>query len=617
MKKLILFSLIVLAVSFTGVAKTSLQRIEPMNWWVGMKNPNLQLLVYGENISATNLVINYPGVTLKKVHLVENPNYLFVDLVIAPETKPGKFIMEFKEGKKKISTYEYELKARNSKANIHQGFNSSDAIYLLMPDRFSNGNPKNDATLDTKEKPNRENPNGRHGGDLQGVINHLDYITATGFTALWLNPFLENNQETFSYHGYAISDFYKVDSRYGTNEQFVELVDLAHQKQLKIIMDMIFNHCGIEHWFIKDLPMKNWIHQHDSFTKSNFRAPVVSDPYASVSDKTKMLTGWFDINMPDFDQRNPFLATYLIQNTIWWVEYAGIDGIRVDTQPYPYKEFISEWAKAIMEQYPTLNIVGEAWLHQIPITAYFQGGANNKDGYNSHMNCVTDFPMYRALNSAFNEKEGWDDGMAKFYLLLAQDYLYADPQSLLIFADNHDLSRYYEAIGKDLSIFKMGMAYLLTTRGVPQIYYGTEVLMDGLEHQGHGFIRKDFPGGWNNDSINAFTQTGLSPDQIEAYQFVKRILNWRKGNEAIHIGKLTHFIPESGVYVTFRYTDEKAVIIILNNDGTNSKNLETARFKEALSGYKTGTEIISGKTFDNLETILVPAKSALIIELQK
>ncbi len=606
-----------LALALQIQAKTDLKKVEPMNWWVGMNNPNLQLMVYGENISLTQPTLNYQGVQVREIHKVENPNYLFIDLMIGAETQPGKFTIEFKEGKKKVAQYEFELKGRNTKPNIHNGFNASDVIYLLMPDRFSNGNPGNDSTINTLEKANRQNPNGRHGGDLQGVINHLDYITETGFTALWLNPFLENNQEKTTYHGYAISDFYKVDPRFGTNGQFVELVDLAHQKQLKIIMDMIFNHCGSGHWFIKDLPMSNWIHQHDSYFRSNFRAPVVSDPYASEYDKNQMLTGWFDTNMPDLDQRNPYLATYLIQNTIWWIEYAGLDGLRIDTQPYPYKEFIAEWAKAVMAQYPTLNIVGEAWIQQIPITAYFQGGAKNNDGYDSHMNSVTDFPMHGALNEAFNEREGWDEGMAKLYNILAQDFTYSNPQNLLVFADNHDLNRFYESVGKDLNKFKMGLSFLLTTRGIPQIYYGTEILMDGKENQGHGFIRKDFPGGWAGDTINAFTQTGLTAEQLDAYQYVKKLLNWRKNNETIHAGKLKHFLPDDGVYVTFRYTDNQAVMIVLNNSDTNSKSLKTERFKEVMDGFHSGKEVITGTVYETLDLIEVPAKSALIIELRK
>ncbi|HBO75718.1 MAG TPA: alpha-amlyase [Marinilabiliales bacterium] len=615
--KLKLLVIAFLALALQVHAKTDLKKVEPMNWWVGMNNPNLQLLVYGENISLTQPVLSYQGVQVKEIHKVENPNYLFIDLVIGAETQPGKFTIEFKEGKKNVASYKYELKAKNTQPNIHKGFSSSDVVYLLMPDRFSNGDPTNDNHPETVEKANRTLPSGRHGGDLQGVINHLDYIAQTGFTALWLNPFLENNQDAFTYHGYAISDFYKVDPRYGTNALFLELVNQSHQKDIKIIMDMVFNHCGSAHWFIKDLPMKNWIHQHEAYTRSNFRAPVISDPYAAQADVEKMLTGWFDTNMPDLNQQNPFLATYLIQNTIWWVEYAGLDGIRVDTQPYSYKEFMSDWAQAVMAEYPTLNLVGEAWIQLIPNTTYFQGGAKNRDGYDSHMTCVTDFPMHDALNAAFNEKEGWTEGMAKLYITLAQDFAYQHPENLLIFADNHDLNRFYESIGHDLRKFKMAMAFMLTTRGVPQVYYGTEILMDGMEHQGHGFIRKDFPGGWMGDTIDAFSLSGLNPDQADAHHYMKTLLNWRKKNEVIHRGKLMQFIPEDGIYVTFRYTDNKAVMVVLNNNEQADKTIATHRYKEILSLYKTGKEVILGTAYSKLDSLQIPAKSALIIELNK
>jgi glycosidase len=321
--------------------------------------------------------------------------------------------------------------------------------------------------------------------------------------------------------------------------------------------------------------------------------------------------------MPDLNQKNPLLATYLIQNTLWWIEYAGLDGIRVDTQPYPYKEFMADWAKAVMAEYPTFNIVGEAWLQKILITSYFQGGAKNKDGYDSHMPAVTDFPMFNAINAAFNQNEGWTDGLAQLYYVLAQDFAYANPSNLVIFPDNHDLNRYYESMNKDFNKYKMGLAFLLTTRGIPQIYYGTEILMDGQEHQGHGFIRKDFPGGWAGDTINAFTGDGLSPQQKEAQAFVRNLLNWRKNNEVIHKGKLVHFLPNEGVYVMFRHTEDQAVMLVLNNNNEQAKELDTNRYREILSQYKSGTEIISGTALGDLTKISIPAKSAMIIELSK
>lgn len=615
MRKLFaLFTFLTLAILVHGTV--NLQRVEPMNWWVGMKNPNLQLLVYGNNIASTNPEFEYPGVTLNQVIKIENLNYLFLDITLAPDTKPGTFNIQFKHGEKIEATYNYELKARNTKANIHQGFDASDVIYLLMPDRFSNGNPDNDSTDDTAEKANRKNPDGRHGGDLQGVINHLDYIAQTGFTAVWINPFLENDQAKYSYHGYAISNFYKVDPRHGTNNLFVDLVDKAHNKDLKIIMDMVFNHCGTGHWFIKDLPMPNWIHQHEKFTQSNFRAPVISDPYASDYDRNKMLTGWFDTNMPDLNQQNPLLATYLIQNTIWWIEFSGIDGIRVDTQPYPYKEFMAKWCKAVMNEYPGFNIVGEAWLQKIPITAYFQKDAPNNDGYNSYMPAVTDFPMYNAISKAYNQDEGWDTGLAQLYYVLAQDFAYAHPDNLLIFPDNHDLGRYFDAMGNDIRKFKMGLAFLLTTRGIPQIYYGTEILMSSQDKFGHGYLRRDFPGGWAKDTRNAFTAAGRTENENEAYNFISNLLNWRKNNAVIHSGKLKHFLPEDGIYVMFRYTDNDAVMLILNNNNTDKKTLKTARFNEILKNYNRGTEIITGTEIQDLSTLKIPAKSAMIIDLK-
>ena len=616
MKQLIIYSILTFLTVVSVFSKTTIQHVEPMNWWVGMNNTELQILVHAEGISITTPEIDYAGVSIKEIKKVENPNYLFIYINIEKETKPAVFNIVFKNGKKKIAEHAYELKARNSKENIQQGFDASDVIYLLMPDRFANGNTENDNMPNMYEQADRKNPNGRHGGDLKGIYNKLDYLNELGVTALWLNPFLENNQPAFTYHGYAISDFYKSDARYGTNHDFVDLVDAAHAKGLKIIMDMIFNHCGINHWWMRDLPSNDWVHQYPEFTRSNFRAPTVADPYASKVDRNKMLTGWFDKNMPDLNQKNELLATYLIQNAIWWVEFAGLDGIRVDTQPYPYKEFMAKWAKALMAEYPEFNIVGEAWLQKIPISAYFQGGANNKDGYDSHMPAITDFPLYFALTQAFNETEGWATGMARLYYILAQDFEYADPNNLVIFPDNHDLSRYYETMQHDMNKYKMGLAYILITRGIPQLYYGTEILMDGFEHEGHGFIRKDFPGGWEEDEKNLFTREGRSEEQNQAFDYLSNILNWRKSKEVVHNGELTHFLPEDGVYVMFRHNDKEAVMLVLNNS-EEEKELTTERFNEILKDYNTGFEVISKTNIDSLGILKLKSKSAQIIDLKR
>jgi len=591
-----------------------LERVEPMFWWTGMQNPDLQLLVYGDNIGHAQVKINYPGIQLKKVHKVENANYLFIDLSIDKNTKPGMFTIKFTKNNKEVASYDYKLLPRNNKKNIHKGFDASDVVYLLMPDRFANGNPENDSMKETLEKADRSNPNGRHGGDLQGIINNLDYLQNRGATALWLNPFLENNMPNYSYHGYAITDFYNTDPRHGNNALFVDLIDEAHKHGLKMIMDMIFNHCGTNHWFIKDLPMSDWIHQHKEFTRTNYRAPVVADPYKSEYDYNKMLKGWFDVTMADLNQNNPYLSRYFTQNTIWWIEYSGLDGIRVDTQPYPYKEFMAQWTQAIMEEYPTFNIVGEAWLQKIPITSYFQKSSTLSGDYNSFMPCITDFPMYFAISKAFNEKEGWTEGMNRLYYILAQDFAYADPNKLLTFCDNHDLNRYVETVQHDIAKYKMGLVFLMTTRGIPQIYYGTEIFMDGEEHKGHGDIRKDFPGGWANDKANAFTSEGRNKEQNEAFNFLSNLLNWRKYKKVIHSGKLKHFLPENNVYTYFRYNDTETVMVVINSSERANK-VKLDRFKEVIGNRKKGVDIISKTKIKLNKTLEVPAKTAMVIEI--
>ncbi|MCB0805684.1 MAG: cyclomaltodextrinase C-terminal domain-containing protein, partial [Bacteroidales bacterium] len=487
----------------------------------------------------------------------------------------------------------------------------------LMPDRFANGDPSNDSHSGMLEKANRANLNGRHGGDIKGISNHLNYISDLGFTTLWINPLVENNNPEYSYHGYAITDFYKIDPRYGTNEDYVNLVSQAHNKNLKVVMDMVFNHCSIYHWFIEDLPFENWIHQFDEFTRSNFRASTIVDPHASDGDRDKMLTGWFDQHMADLDQRNGFLSDYLIQNTIWWIEYAGIDGIRVDTQPYSYKEFISDWAKAVFEEYPDFSIVGEAWLQEEAFTAYFQADADNPDGYNSHIPSVTDFPMRNVLNEAFNESNSWTGGLAKIYYVLAQDNIYPDAGNNLIFLDNHDLDRYYTSVKLDFRKWKMGVGALLTLRGIPSVYYGTELLMTGKEHDGHGHIRMDFPGGWVSDTRNAFEKAGRTEAEQKAYTYMKKLLNWRKTNEAVIKGTTKQFVPDGDTYVYFRCYPGKNVMVAMNNNENEMKALQTERFAECLEGYTWAENVITGEKVHYLDAITVAPKSILILELKK
>lgn len=597
------------------IASPTSLRVEPPFWWSGMHNKELQLVVHAKDVATTTVKMEYEGITIKSLDKVENPNYLFITLELSENIQPGSFNISFIEGKKERYKYKYEIRSRKQGSAQRKGFDQSDVIYLLMPDRFANGDPNNDSQPGMLEKADRKNPSGRHGGDIKGIVQNLDYIRNLGVTGIWLNPLLENNNEAYSYHGYAITDFYKVDPRFGTNKDYVDLVDAAHQKGLKIVMDMIFNHCGINHWFINDLPLKGWIHEFPNFTRSNFRAESLTDPYGAEADRARMLTGWFDTSMPDLDQRNPFVKNYLIQNSIWWIEYADIDGIRMDTQPYPYKEMMSEWAQRVFDEYPNFNIVGEAWMQRESMTAFYQKDSKFGNGYNSNIPSITDFPLRNAITQAFIEPEGWTEGMARIYYVLAQDFLYAHPFNNLIFADNHDLDRFYTSIKGDTDAWKLAMTFLLTTRGIPMIYYGTEYLAEGEEHKGHGEIRKDFPGGWQTDSLNYFTASGRSPIQNEAFNYLQNLLKWRSTNKAVQFGKLKHFIPQNGVYVYFRELDNKKVMILLNNS-SDAQSVETERFKESMKGVSRGRNIIGNKPFTFRNTILLEPRQALVIELE-
>ncbi len=614
--KVLFIFLLLLFANYSFSNKYNLEKIEPPFWWVGMQNPNLQLLVYGKNISETQPQINYKGVILKEVIKAENPNYLFLNLEITDDAIAGFFRINFIKENKIVQTYRYELKNRKAGSKERKGFNSSDVIYLMMPDRFSNGDTSNDNIQEMKEKADRSNPNGRHGGDLQGIKNKLDYLADLGITAIWINPVFENNMPVYSYHGYAITDFYKIDPRFGTNNDYVELIEDSHKKGIKIIMDMIFNHCGSGHWWMNDLPSQDWLNQWDKFTRTNYRAGVTTDPYASDYDNTKLLAGWFDITMPDMNQKNELLANYLIQNSIWWIEYAGLDGIRMDTYPYSYKDFMSDWMKRILQEYPDFNVVGESWLSVASSVAYWQENTKNPDGYQSNLTNVFDFPMMYAMGEAFVEKNSWDKGIVKIYDILGQDFVYANPNKLVIFADNHDGDRFFTKVNENLDDFKLAMAFLLTTRGIPEIYYGTEILMTGHENRGHGNLRKDFPGGWQGDKTDAFTAEGRTKEQNEAFDYLKKLLIWRKNNKVIHTGKLKHFIPENGVYVYFRYDDNESVMVLLNNSN-KEQEIKTDRFAECLKGFNSGKDIISGKEINDLNIIKIPAKTAKIIELEK
>ena len=615
MKKLTVF-LFFLLICIGQILAVSIDRVEPMFWWIGMKNPNLQLMVHGENIASTKVEMDYPGVRLVSVDQVQNPNYLFLNLIIGEQAQPGIFNISFVDENNKSTTYAYELKTRKKNSSQRVGFNSSDVIYLITPDRFANGNPDNDNMPGMIEQANRSDKDGRHGGDLQGIIDHLDYIQKMGFTSIWITPVLENNMPRTSYHGYAITDYYKVDPRFGSNEQYRELSADLKKRGMKLIMDMVFNHCGSSHWWMDDLPMPDWINNYPDIKITSNRRTVNEDPHASKIDRREMVDGWFVKEMPDLNQRNPFLANYLIENSIWWIEYAGLSGIRQDTWPYPDKYMMAEWTKRVLEEYPNFNIVGEEYTTNPAIVSYWQKGQTNMDGYQCDLPSLMDFPLQSAVVNAMLDSESWDKGLIEIYDALANDFLYPDPDNLVVFPDNHDMQRFYTQLGEDAGLTKMAVAFYLTTRGIPQIYYGTEILKSSPEPKDDGIIRSDFPGGWAGDSINAFTGVGLTQAQKDMQNYMRTILNWRKTDEAVHSGKLMHFVPKDGLYVYFRYTDDETVMVVLNKN-KEEKELTTDRFSEVTKGFTRGADIISSTKIDNISKFSVPARSAMIIELEK
>lgn len=610
-RTLITCLLILFSTQFLCSQNVSLKKVEPSNWWIGMENTVLQLLVYGENISNTKPTIQYEGVTINSVTKLESANYLFINLTIDKAVKKGVFDIIFNTDSGKKLVYNYELKPKKNRNNINQTIDASDVMYLITPDRFANGNPKNDTTEDTLEKANRSSQDGRHGGDLQGIINHLDYIQELGVTTLWLNPFLENNQPKYSYHGYGISDFYKTDSRFGTNTDFINLVDICHQKGMKMIMDQVFNHCGSGHWWMNDLPSKDWLNQWETFTRSNFTNIVASDPHVSKSDYDLFTRGWFDTNLPDLNLENPFLATYLIQNSIWWIEYAQLDGIRMDTYPYPDKYVMAQWVKTIKTEYPNFYIVGETWESKASSLSYWNKKEANSDGYISNLNSVSDYPLYYAIVSTFKK----DGDIFKIYETLAEDFIYGDASNNKIFAGNHDQGRIYTLLNEDLAKFKLSMAFILTTRGIPQLYYGDEILLKGDKPDGN--LRKDFPGGWALDKRNGFAQKGRTAQENDTRTYLSAILNWRKTAIEIHNGKLMHYQPINNIYVYFRYTDTENTMIIINNSDATINEFGLERFQKSLDGYTSGTEIITNTHFASLKSLKVIANSALIIKLEK
>lgn len=590
-----------------------IKKVAPSFWWAGMKNPELQILLYGEDLALSDVSVSGEGIYLKETVRQDNPNYLLLYLDLS-EAKAQTFQILLKHGKKKLQI-PYELKSRVRRGEDVKGFTSEDVLYLIMPDRFVNGNPENDVVDGMREKKiDRADSFARHGGDIQGISNHLDYIADLGVTAIWLNPTQENDMESGSYHGYAITDYYQIDRRFGSNEDFCALVEKAHERNLKVVMDMIFNHCGSENYLFKDKPSKEWFNYHSNYVQTSFKTASVMDIHASAFEKKIATDGWFTSVMPDFNQRNRHVARYLIQSSIWWIEYAGINGIRQDTHPYADFDFMSQWCKEVLDEYPYFNIVGETWLNSNVLVSYWQKDSKLAAPLNSNLPTVMDFPLQALINQAFDEETGeWGGGLYKLYDYQTQDLVYANPMNLLTFLDNHDTSRFAQTdeMAKNLKRYKQAMVFLLTTRGIPQIYYSTEILMTGDKGKGDGDLRKDFPGGWQGDTRNCFVKNGRTALENEAFEFTRQLLNWRKGNQVIGKGSLKHYSIQNGVYVYQREFNGKSVVIIMN--GTDdSKELDLAPYQEILP-RENALDVLTGKNVNLSGKLCLDGRENLIL----
>lgn len=604
--------------SLTASANIKVNRIDPTNWYVGMQDPTLQLMVYGDGIGKANVTTNYPGVKITSVERLESPNYLLIYLDLN-NAKAGNMPLVFAQGKKK-TTANYELKKRDMPGDQRMGFSNADVLYMFMPDRFASSGQKQHPMQGLNAySVDRSQPSLRHGGDLEGIRKHLDYFNELGVTALWFTPVLENNtpdnNNQSTYHGYATTDYYRVDPRFGTNQEYRNLVDEAHNKGLKVVMDMIFNHCGITHPWIKDMPSRNWFNRSDyksNYLQTSYKLTPVLDPYASEVDMDETVEGWFVPSMPDLNQRNPHVLQYLIQNSIWWIETVGIDGIRMDTYPYADREAMAQWMARLNKEYPNFNTVGETWVTEPAYTAAWQKDSKLSN-INSNLKSVMDFAFFDRINQAKNEEtDGWWNGLNRVYNGLCYDYLYPNPASVMAFIENHDTDRFL-GNGNDTPALKQALALLLTMNRIPQLYYGTEVLMNGTKEKTDGNVRKDFPGGFAGDKHNAFTVEGRTKAQNEMFTWLSQLLHWRKGNEVITKGKQTHFIPFNGIYVLARTLDKRHVLTIANGT-SKSAIMPVARYAEVIGDADEVRDVLTGRTISLLEDLQLGPRETLVVE---
>ena len=620
-----------------------ISRVEPLSWWTGMKTP-LQLLVNGKDIALCDVRIEPDsaqqsgplcpdggsGVKVTAVHRADSPNYLFVDVDVAPDALTGTYSLVFTRDGESFR-YPYEIARRAEDSARRGSFSTADMIYLIMPDRFANGDPTNDSTPDTAEKVDRSGLFGRHGGDLQGIINHLDYIADLGATAIWCTPVLLDNEPAGSYHGYACSDYYRVDPRFGTNELYREFVDKAHALGLKVVMDIVTNHCGAAHWWMKDLPFKDWIHRFPEYTGTSNCFSVNMDPNASEYDLNIQESGWFVPSMPDMNLDNPYVLNYFKQWAVWWIEYAGLDGLRVDTYPYNEKQPMSEWCASVLAEYPDFNIVGECWTSSIPQLAYWQGGNPNRDGFDSHLPSIMDFPLHDAVRAGIpTDSRAWGEGMTRVYDCLSHDFVYHDLSKMMIFPGNHDTDRIGDVLGRNADRHKMVMTMMATMRGIPQLLYGDEMMFVSRDmSKGHGGLRVDFPGGWPGDEQNFFSPEGraaagagtdgkpVPEGQIAAlHDFTRHLFRWRKNKPVIHSGKTMHFLSRDNTYAYFRYDATDAVFVFINNS-RGKKKIPWSHYSEIAAGLHDGRNVLTGEPAEVSDSTVVGPRQVLVIEYKR
>ena len=593
----------------------------PTNWWTGMKMNTIQLMVHGDKVANHFPMIKMgpkgiklaTGVSLLAINRVENANYVFLDIVIDATAKPCKFTFPFLKDIK----LEYELKPRrtNRGKNFAQGVTSKDFMYLIMPDRFSNGDESNDKIAGMRDQSlNRDTVFNRHGGDLKGVQNHLDYLEQLGVTAIWLNPVLENDMPDRTEHGYAFTDHYTIDPRLGGDKAYQDLIDAAHAKGMKIVQDAVYNHVGLYHITVQDLPMQNWLHQWDVYTNTTYKDQTLFDPYVSKSDLNKMVDGWFTRQMPDLNESNPYVANFLIQHALWTVENFGIDGWRIDTYAYNDMEFMNRCNKALMDDYPQITLFGETWVHGVPNQSYFVQN-NYTIPFKSNLQAATDFQTLWGITDAMTKDFGWTDGVNNLYTTLAQDFVYKDPTRNVIFLDNHDMARFFSVVNENMDKYKSALSWLLTCRGIPQIYYGDEIATTGTTSPNDGYVRLDFPGGWKNDAINKFTIAGRTQSDQAIYQHLATLANFRKASSALTIGKMMQYVPEGGIYVYFRYDNKQTVMVVMNTS-KEEKKITLDRYKERTNGFTKYKDVVS-KVEGELNSITLGSYKAGVYELLK